>query len=203
MIEQSITIDGTETALTATSAVTWTASDIALRLRPNMTWRATRGDITGDGDTAQAATDSLIAAECKAAKVMQLAARSTKGQNFAREMRSYLQIGPRTRRFNSKKWAVDGHRDVINLIAEASYNPGMYNADREAIFRTAFAALRSWEKHIDGYRTDVNLVAHINAMTPYQFVAFLADMIDAGITNVGEGERYFAEMARRLYAQAA
>lgn len=203
MIEQSITINGTETALTTTSAVTWTASDITLRLRPNMTWRATRGDHAGHGDTAQAATDDLLVAERKAEKAAQLAARSTKGQNFAREMRSYLHIGPRTRRFNSKKWTVDGHRDVINLIAEASYNPGMHNADREAIFRTASAALRSWEKHIDDCRANPVLVYRINEMTPHQFVGLLGDMIDAGITNAGEGERYFAEMARRMYAEAA
>jgi hypothetical protein len=203
MNTEAITINGTHTPLTSTNAVTWTASDITLRLRPNMTWRATRGELAGHGDTAQEAADNLIAAERKEEKAAQLAAASTTGQNFAREMRSYLQIGPRTRRFNSKKWTVDGHRDVINLIAEASYNPGMYNADREAIFRTAGAALRSWEKHIDDCRADVNLVAHINAMTPYQFVGLLGDMVDAGITNVGEGERYFAEMARRLYSQAA
>lgn len=202
-MNETVTYNGTEVAPTPAGFMTWTVSDINLHLRPNMTWRATRADLEGVGTTAQEAADRLIAAELKAAKATALAACSTTGQIFAREMRTYLHIGPRTRRFNSKKWTEDGHRDVIQLIAEASYNPGMRDAAREAIFRTASAALRSWEKHINGYRANGTLVAHINAMTPHQFIGLLADMIDAGITNVGEGERYFADMARRVYAQAA
>jgi hypothetical protein len=203
MNTEAITINGTEITLTAAGFMTWTASDISLRLRPNMTWDATRGQISAGGDTPQAATDNLITAEHKAEKAAKLAARSTKGQIFAREMRSYLHIGARTRRFNSKKWTKDGHRDVMDLIAEASYSPGMRNAEREAIFQTASAALRSWEKHIDGYRADAVLVSRINSMTPHQFVGLIADMIDAEISNVFEGELFFAEMARRVYAQAA
>jgi hypothetical protein len=40
-------------------------------------------------------------------------------------------------------------------------------------------------------------------MTPHQFVGLIADMIDAEISNVFEGEQFFAAMARRMYAQAA
>lgn len=203
MNTETITTNGTEITLTAAGFMTWTASDISFRLRPNMTWDATRGEITATGDTTQAAADNLLAAERKAEKVAKLTARSTKGQIFAREMRSYLHIGPRTRRFNSKKWMRDGHRDVMDLIAEASYSPGMRNAEREAIFQTASAALRSWEKHIDGYRADAVLVSRINSMTPHQFVGLIGDMIDAEVSNVFEGEQFFAEMARRMYAQAA
>jgi hypothetical protein len=203
MGNQVISVNGTETTLTAAGLMTWTAMDLTLRLRPNMTWRATRGDLAGHGDTAQAATDDLIAAENKVAKVVQLAGRSTKGQNFAREMRAHLRIGPRTRRFNSRKWTEDGHRDVMQAIADANNYPGSTTAEREAIFQTAFAALCSWEKHILGGRADASLVAHINQMTPYQFVALIGEMVDAGISNVGEGEQFFANMARRYYAQAA
>lgn len=203
MNTETITFNGTEITLTSTGTFNWTAGDISLRLRPNMTWTATRSETSAHGDTAQDATDNLLAAERKAQNAAALTARSTKGQIFTREMRTYLQVGPRTRRFNSKKWTEDGHRDVLRLIAESSYNPGMRNAEREAIFQTASAALRSWEKHIDGYRADATLVAHINSMTPHQFIGLIGDMIDAEISNVGEGERYFAAMARRLYAQAA
>jgi hypothetical protein len=203
MNTEAITINGTETTLAAAGFMTWTASDISLRLRPNMTWEATRGQISAGGDTAQAAADNLLTAERKAEKAAKLTARSTKGQIFAREMRSYLHIGARTRRFDSKKWMKDGHRDVMDLIAESSYDPGMRSADSEAIFQTASAALRSWEKHIDGYRADAALVSRINSMTPHQFVGLIADMIDAEISNVFEGEQFFAAMARRMYAQAA
>lgn len=204
MAEQSITINGVETTLTATGFATWTASDISLRLRPDaITWNATRGELSAKGTSAQTATDNLLAAERKAAKAAQLTARSTTGQIFAREMRAYLHIGPRTRRFNSKKWDSDGHRDVMQAIADANNFPGASDAKRQAIFQTAFAALCSWEKHIDGYRADAVLVSHINLMTPHQFVGLIADMIDAEITNVGEGERFFADMAHRFHTRAA
>lgn len=198
---QVININGTQTTLTNAGHMTWTTNDLTLRLRPNMTWRATRGDHAGTGDTAQAATDSLTAAENKTAKAVKLAARSTKGQNFAREMRAHLHIGVRTRRFNSKKWTEDGHRDVMQTIADANNLPS--GSDRDATFQAAFAALCSWEKHIFNGRADAGLVAHINKMSPYQFVGLIGQMIDAEISNVGEGEQFFADMARSLYAQAA
>jgi hypothetical protein len=198
---EAITINDTEITLTAAGFMTWTATDISLRLRPNMTWRATRNDLTGVGATAQEAADNLIAAECKMVKAAAVMARSSKGQIFAREMRAHLHIGARTRRFDSKKWQQDGHRDVMQTIADANNYPT--DSERETIFRTAFAALCSWEKHIDGCRADARLVAHISSMTPHQFVGLIADMIDAEITNVGQGELFFADMARRLFVQAA
>ncbi|WP_404974774.1 hypothetical protein [[Kitasatospora] papulosa] len=200
---QTITINGTDTTLASTGTFTWTAGTINLRQRPNMTWSATRNEQAAIGATAQEAADALLALEAKAQRAANLAARSTKGQIFAREMRTYLHIGARTRRFNSKKWQQDGHRDILNLIAEANNEPGMRNAEREAIFQTAYAALCSWEKHIDGYRADAVLVSHINNMTPYQFCALLGDMIDAEISNAGEGETFFRTMTGRIYAQAA
>lgn len=204
MNTETITINGTEITLTPTGFATWIASDISLRLRPDaVTWTATRGELSAKGASAQAATDNLIAAERKAAKVASITARSTKGQIFAREMRAYLHIGARTRRFDNKKWDRDGHLDVMQAIADATNFPGASDANRQAIFQTAFAALCSWEKHIDGYRADAVLVSHINCMTPHQFVGLIGDMIDAEITNVGEGEQFFADMASRLYAQAA
>lgn len=203
MNTETISIGGVTTTLVPTGSVTWIASDINFRLRPDVTFAASRGDLRSLGDTAQEAADNLLAAEAKARKAVALAARSTKGQIFAREMRTYLHIGARTRRFDSKKWQQDGHRDVLRLIAEANNFPGMLNAEREAIFQTAYAALCSWEKHIDGYRADAVLVSRINSMSPHQFVGLIGDMIDAEISNVGEGERFFSNMARRIFAQAA
>jgi hypothetical protein len=46
-------------------------------------------------------------------------------------------------------------------------------------------------------------VTHINALSPYQFCNLLGRMVDAGITNVGEGEQFFAQLRTELYAQAA
>jgi hypothetical protein len=203
MNTDTVTYNGTEMTLTSVGMFAWTAGDLNFRLRPNLTWTAARGERTATGATAQDAVNALAGTERKAERAAKQAARSTKGQIFAREMRAYLHIGARTRRFDDRKWQQDGHRDVLALIAEANNYPGLHNAEREAIFRTAFAALCSWEKHIDGYRADAALVAHINAMTPYQFCALLGDMIDAGISNVGEGEQFFNELRVELYDQAA
>ncbi|MFF8589907.1 hypothetical protein ACF061_00460 [Streptomyces sp. NPDC015220] len=200
MIEQSITINGIKATLTATSAVTWTASSIDLRLRPNLTWRATRGELAGCGDTAQAAIDDLLAAERKSEKAAKLAARSTKGQNFAREMRTHLHIGARTRRYRKGS---DLHAQILESITSAAWHEGSHDAARQETFRTALGAWMSYEKHIAGYRADCKVISHIKGLTPYQFCALLGDMIDAGISNVGEGERFFAQLRTELYAQAA
>ena len=123
MNPETITIDGIATTLAAAGFMTWTASDISLRLRPNMTWRATRVDIDAVGATAQEAADNLTATERKTEKAAKLAAASTKGQTFAREMRTHLHIGPRTRRF-AKRWTEDGHRDVMQAIEQVlAVNP--------------------------------------------------------------------------------
>lgn len=124
----------------------------------------------------------------------------TKGQQFAKTMRSNLGIGARTRRFRK---GVDLHAEIIECIRNATYYPGYYTGQRNDSFQAAFAAQVSYAKHIAGGRADVSLIAHINALAPWQFCALIGDMIDAEITNVGQGEVFFAEMAHRLYAQAA
>ena len=200
MDTKAIAINGTETALVAAGFMTWTASDISLRLCPNMTWAAVRGEISANGSTAQEAADNLAAAERKAEKAAKLVARSTKGQNFAREMRAHLHIGARTRRHRKNG---DLHTQILEAITNAAWYEGYYEASRQDIFRTAMGAWMSYNKHIAGYRANCNVISHIKALSPYQFVGLIADMIDAEITNVGEGEIFFAEMGRRLYAQAA
>lgn len=124
----------------------------------------------------------------------------TKGQQFAKVMRSNLGIGARTRRFRK---GVDLHAEILDCIRNATYYPGYYTGERAELFQAAFGAQVAYTKHIAGYRADVNVTAHINSLTPHQFCALIGDMIDAEITNVGEGELFFAEMARSLFAQAA
>ncbi|MEU8968142.1 hypothetical protein AB0D11_02505 [Streptomyces monashensis] len=124
----------------------------------------------------------------------------TKGQQFAKTMRSNLGIGARTRRFRK---GVDLHAEILECIRNATYYPGYYTGERAELFQAAFGAQVSYGKHIAGYRADATVIAHINSLSPWQFCALIGDMVDAGITNVGEGEAFFAEMGRRLYAQAA
>lgn len=124
----------------------------------------------------------------------------TKGQQFAKTMRSNLGIGTRTRRFRK---GLDLHADILECIQHAVFDAGWYSETRQELFRTAFGVWQSYNKHIAGHRANANVTSHINALSPWQFCTLLGEMVDAEITNVGEGERFFAEMARRLYAQAA
>ncbi|MFF2852663.1 hypothetical protein ACFVT5_41180 [Streptomyces sp. NPDC058001] len=124
----------------------------------------------------------------------------TKGQQFAKTMRGNLGIGARTRRFRKN---VDLHAEIIECVRNATYYPGYYTGERSELFQAAFGAQVSYGKHIAGRRADSNVISHINALSPWQFCALLGDMVDAEIANVGDGERFFAEMARNLQPQAA
>lgn len=124
----------------------------------------------------------------------------TKGQQFAKSMRDNHGIGTRTRRHRK---GVDLHAEIMESIRNATFYPGWYGEERQEIFRAAFGAWQSYNKHIAGYRANANVVSHINALSPYQFCALIGRMIDAGISNVGEGERFFTELHSELYAQAA
>lgn len=115
----------------------------------------------------------------------------TTGRQFADAVRKSFRIGTRTR---------DGRdggsvkRDMLESIANAVLYPGYYGEERTNLSRAAWGTYLSYEKHIDGFRVDGNLHHRITKMTPYQFAGFLGDMIDSGVTNVGEGERYFQQM---------
>lgn len=124
----------------------------------------------------------------------------TKGQQFAKVMRSNLGIGARTRRHRG---GVDLHAEIIECIRNATFYPGYYTGERSELFQAAFAAQVSYGKHIAGHRASNTVVSHINALSPWQFCSLLGDMVDAEITNVAEGEQFFAEMARTLRTQTA
>jgi len=46
-------------------------------------------------------------------------------------------------------------------------------------------------------------VARCNGLSPWQLCNLLGRMIDAEISNVGEGERFFTQLRVEMYAQAA
>ncbi|MFF1714343.1 hypothetical protein [Streptomyces sp. NPDC058268] len=119
----------------------------------------------------------------------------TKGQQFAQDMRKNLSIGTRTRRWSSTFPDSDMHELILKSIAHAhaTYRDGRDGEARTELVRAAFWALCSYEKHIWNGRADPVLVAYFNNQTPWQLCNLLGDMVDAKITNVGEGERFFAQ----------
>lgn len=123
--------------------------------------------------------------------------RQTAGQILADTLRKSFHIGTRTSRYG-KIFGVrtDLHTALVEAIENAVQLPGYYEPDRTEVYRTAWGAALSYRKHYDGYRMDPVLRLHISNMTAWQFAALLGRMVDAGVTNAGEGERFFAAMAR-------
>jgi hypothetical protein len=115
----------------------------------------------------------------------------TTGREFATTMLRNFGIGARTRRTRDGMNMVT---EIIEAVERATYLEGYYGEEKIRIFRAAFAPVGGYQKHILGYRARPETCAKIQAMSPYQFVMLLADMIDAGVTNMGEAETYFGSL---------
>jgi hypothetical protein len=129
----------------------------------------------------------------------------TAGQNVTRALRYYLSVGPRSRRFrtDANGYRKDLHLQMIEELILNAQNPGINTEAISAALCPGYGAALSYEKHIGGYRADCTLIRQVGEMTPWQFAALLGKMVDAGVTNTGQGERFFAEMARGLRAGSA
>lgn len=122
----------------------------------------------------------------------------TSGQELTAELRRYFSVGTRTRR---RRKDADGcrrdlHADMIEAIRFAATQPGYYGERTKKALAPGFGTALAYEKHVKGYRIPGVLAQRINAMTAWQFAGLLGRMVDAGVTNTGEGERFFAEMSR-------
>ena len=125
---------------------------------------------------------------------------ATDGQAVTAELRRYFRIGTRTRRYRTSP--VGGRDDlharmIEEIEAVCVYGPGF---PRAAALKPARGAALSYEKHYLDYRMNPLLRRHIELMSPWRFSALLGEMVDAGVTNVGQGEQFFREMARKLAA---
>lgn len=124
----------------------------------------------------------------------------TKGQRLTAELRRYFSVGPRTRRYRN---SADLHRDMIDMLTNNAHYPGYYSPAITEILNGTFGVALAYGKHVGGYRIDGLLRAHIAAMTPWQFAALLGQMVDASVTNTGEGELFFQNMARQIRTAVA
>jgi hypothetical protein len=111
----------------------------------------------------------------------------TAGTALTAELRRYFSVGPRTRRHRKCR---DMHEAMIEAIEIAATYPGHYHEPLQTMLHDAYAVALSYNKHIGGYRINGEKIAAINGMTAWQFAAFLGQMVDAGIENTGQGERY-------------
>lgn len=119
------------------------------------------------------------------------------GTEFAKMVRKAKQMNSRTRNYRDSKFT--GLKDDIleDIMTNNSY-PGAFNEERTRLYNAAFTVMLAWNKHVRGYRIDPVLNAKLQKLTPWEFAGFLGDMIDAGISNVGEAEYYFQDMARQM-----
>lgn len=125
---------------------------------------------------------------------------NTAGQELTATLRRYFSVGTRTRRFrtDSNGLRCDLHRDMTEALTYAATMPGYYSERTESALKAGFGAALAYEKHVQGYRISGTLAAEVNSMSAWNFAALLGQMVDAGVTNTGAGERFFAEMARTI-----
>jgi hypothetical protein len=120
--------------------------------------------------------------------------RERPGLALTAALRRYFSVGPRTRRYRK---GADLHAQMIEAIALAAQYPGYYCQPTQDALRPAFGVALAYDKHVNGYRIDGTLRHHITSLSPWRFAALLGAMADAGVECTGDGERYFAERARK------
>jgi hypothetical protein len=112
----------------------------------------------------------------------------TAGTEFAKTAARYFHIGAQTRRYRK---GTDLHAEIAEAVHMAATLPGYYSEATQEALRVAFSAVCGYEKHILGYRARPETCRKVAEMSPRQFLALLADMVDAGVSNQGDAERYF------------
>ena len=115
------------------------------------------------------------------------------GQELTATLRRYFSVRPRTRRYRNSD---DLHADMVEALRYAGWYPGYFTERTQAALHAGFGAALAYDKHVGGYRIDGTLRARISAMSPWHFAAMLGGMVDAGVTCTGDGELFFAAMAR-------
>ncbi|MGP3951313.1 hypothetical protein [Streptomyces sp. 7N604] len=190
----TVTFNGAPLELAKSSRKTWSADGITIRLCIDTRWAATRdgsGRYAPAAATAQAALDNLAAMERKEARRAAL----TPGQRFAYDMRAYLHIGPRTRRYRN---GTDLHREIVRTGIEVVTERFGYSDRFVEAVRPAYGALLSYNKHIPTSRAGTRVSLYVNQLSSWQLLDLLAEMTDADVIHVGGGERWFQELNRSL-----
>jgi hypothetical protein len=130
----------------------------------------------------------------------------TLGQQLADELRKQFRIGTRTRwntlRGFSNVSPEEGREMVMGEIDSVIDDPDWLPADVCELYRLAWRGpVCSWRHHVETGRADTHQTLHLRDLSPWQFTKVLGDMLDANVTNTGEGERWLE--ARRNQDRAA
>ncbi len=122
---------------------------------------------------------------------------TTTGQQFAAALRTSFRINGKSR---DRRDGGSIKADMLESVENAVQFEGYYGPERTELSRAAFGAVQSHRKHVEGYRIDGMVAYEISKLTPYQFAGYLGAMIDAGVTNCGQGEVYYARMRQAVAA---
>ncbi|MFB4265351.1 hypothetical protein [Nonomuraea sp. GTA35] len=143
---------------------------------------------------------TLMATETKTATS------KTLGQQLADELRRQFRIGTRTRWSTMRGFGrlspEDGREIVLAGIDTCIEDPDCLPADVRELYRLAWRGpVCSWRHHVETGRADLSQTLYLRDLSPWQFIKVLGDMLDANVTNTGEGERWLE--ARRDQDRAA
>jgi hypothetical protein len=121
----------------------------------------------------------------------------TAGQAFTAEIRHMFSIGPRTRWYRTNRYSEALTQDaIVERVSTSVAYRGYDDERRTAIFVKAYAALCGYDKHVNGYRIDPTLRMRITTRTPWEWTAYLGQMVDSGATCNGEFEQWFRDQAQ-------
>lgn len=118
---------------------------------------------------------------------------NTPGQQFAATLRDLRRIGPCTRRYRAYPGRGRGQEEVIQSMLDTVADTvchEIYSDAENGVLRCGWGAVCSWEKHVEGGRINPSQRSYLQSLTPWQFVALLGEMTDAGVTNTCHGERW-------------
>lgn len=110
----------------------------------------------------------------------------TTGQTFATALRKTHNIGPRTR------WSRNGQDYSGAWELRTAMTWTIQNAEAGDPLHVGYHVIYGWLKHVDGGRIDAVQSAALRQLSPYRWAVLLGEMIDAGIGNAGEAERWYA-----------
>jgi hypothetical protein len=122
---------------------------------------------------------------------------NTAGKALTTTLCRYFSVGPSSRRHRAGQ---DLHIEMVEAIQHAATLPGYFSEGTQSALRPGFGAAGAYVKHVRGFRISGTLAYQINSMSPWHFAALLGQMVDANVTNNGEGERFFSDMSRRRAA---
>jgi predicted MPP superfamily phosphohydrolase len=122
----------------------------------------------------------------------------TAGQAYAAHLRTLFALTPDTTRFSGGR---DQHRHITHTIRDTRNNLGRDNAsEADDLTATGMIAALAWTMYINNEKAPAQVIDHVNNLTPWDFCAFLGDLVDANPRTAAAQAEHFAAMAERLEA---